>query len=321
MSTVLGRLVLAAAAALAIGLAEASAQPLRVMVTNDDGIAAAGIAALVGELLANPNLEVFVVAPATNQSGTGDNRSTSAAAMLAVTAGTSATALPVGGGNFPSFCDTATCWAVESTPADSVYVGVHALSVNPDIVVSGINFGQNLGREIGSELSGTVGAALTAGRLGIPAIAVSHEIAGGIDYTPGATYAANIVEDFRIKKRVGKKLSMKTGLDQRAILNVNIPNCTSGGSIRGVEVAALAEMTTINSYDLESDDGTTQVYSPNSTSLGIGGSSNCLSTLTKPSTDVEAFKAGYIALTALNPDVTVDNKLKRFKFLRKIPFE
>lgn len=299
-----------------------AAQTIRVLVTNDDGIAAAGIAALVNRLLLNPNLVVTVVAPAANQSGVGDTRTTNPATAIAVTAGTSATALPVGVGNFPAFCDSATCFAVQSTPADSVNLGaLQLMSPRPDIVVSGINFGQNLGREVGSAVSGTVGAALTAGRLGIPALAVSHELAGGIDYTPGAVFAANVVEDFRTNKRLGKKLLAKTGRDQRAIVNINIPNCTSGGVLRGVEVVPLAEMLAVNGYNLQSDNGTTQTYSPTVTNLGLGGPGDCNSTLEKPLHDVAAFKAGFVTVGVLNPDLTVDNKLKSFKFLRKISFQ
>lgn len=299
----------------------ATAQTVRVMVTNDDGIAAAGIVTLVERLVQNPNLIVTVVAPATNHSGAGDSRTTNPAATIGVTAGTSATALPVGVGNFPAYCDVATCFAVEGTPADSVYLGIlQLMPERPDIVVSGINFGQNLGREIATMVSGTVGAALTAGRLGIPAVAVSHEIAGGIDYTPGAIYAANLVEDFRTKSRLAKRLMVKTGRDQRAIVYVNIPNCTSGGSRRGVEVVPVAEIVRINGYNLHSDTGSKQFYSPLVTNLGIGAS-NCNSSLVKPVDDMQAFSAGFVTVGVLNPDLTVDNKLKRFSFLRKIRFQ
>src|SRR3990172_5166897 len=64
-------------------------QTLKVLVTNDDGITAEGISALVSELIANPNLDVTVIAPATNQSGTGDNL-TLPPNQIGVSAGTTA---------------------------------------------------------------------------------------------------------------------------------------------------------------------------------------------------------------------------------------
>src|SRR5262245_37455934 len=135
----------------------AVAQTLRVLVSNDDGIGAPGIDALVNELSLNSNLVIEIYAPATNQSGVSDNFTT---VPFAVAAGTTAS----------NVLGT----AVSGTPADSVmYALLYGLSQPPDIVVSGINAGQNIGRWVAEDASGTVGAALAAARLGIPAIAVS----------------------------------------------------------------------------------------------------------------------------------------------------
>src|SRR5262245_16423103 len=215
----------------AIGLiaASASAQQIRVLVTNDDGIAAPGIDALVQDRQLNPNLILDIVAPATNQSGTSDNFTV--ATPIGVAAGTTAS-------NAPGI-------AVAGTPADSVLFALLSGTVQrPDLVVSGINAGQNITRFVAEDLSGTVGAALTAGRNGIPAIAVSAGITPAADYGPPARYIANAVENFRASKKLGKKMISKTGLDTRLVLNVNFPTCTAG-SVRGVVVVPLA-----NSQDL-----------------------------------------------------------------------
>src|SRR5262245_7445886 len=121
----LGVLVTSASLAPAAPLA-----PLRVLVTNDDGVAAPGIDALVQALTANPNLEVTVIAPATNQSGKGDQ----------VTTGTPISVAPSStAGAFPAT-------AVAALPADSVlFALLQALPQPPDLVVSGINSGQNSG--------------------------------------------------------------------------------------------------------------------------------------------------------------------------------
>jgi 5'-nucleotidase len=167
------------------------------------------------------------------------------------------------------------------------------------------------------EISGTVGAALTAGRMGIPAIAVSQQ-RDSTDYTAAAKYVANLVEDFRTKKRLGKKLTNKNGLEQFAILNINVPTC-SAGSIRGVEVVPLAQLRTVTGYEPDPNGlvaTTEELFIP-----AILGTADCESTEEDPANDLEAFLNGYISVTPLNPDMTVDNKLRRFKFLRKISFE
>lgn len=279
-----------------------SAQPLRVLVSNDDGIGAAGIAALVDELLLNPNLQIDIFAPAANQSGVSDTFNTM---PIAVAAGTTASGTPG--------------TAVSGTPADSVMYGIlHALSQPPDLVVSGINAGQNIGRFVAEDGSGTVGGALAAARLGIPAIAVSLGLGSG-DYATPARYVANVVEDFRANKRLGKKMISKTGLDQRLLLNVNFPACGSG-TVRGVVVVPLAHSQdlvgrAVAGYTMTSPGMFQAVLSSTNAFF-----SNCASTLEDPRDDIEAMNNGFASVTPLNPSLTPDSKLKKFKFLAKIPF-
>ncbi|TFH24635.1 MAG: hypothetical protein E4H03_03070 [Myxococcales bacterium] len=290
---------------------DAEAQTLRVLVANDDGIGATGtnggIDVLVDELRSNPNLIVRVVAPDVNKSGSGDSK-TEPPNTITVTPGSTA-------GTATEPDDK----AVDGFPADCVLYGVLGLGFAPDLVVTGINGGQNLGREIGASISGTVGAALTAGRMGIPAIAVSQQ-RNGTDYTAAAKYVANLVETFRTKKSFAKKLVNKNGLGQAAILNVNVPTCTTG-SIRGVALVPLAQLLTFTGYVEQVTPG---VFLPtwiNNGAAAIIGEADCTSTVEDPTNDLDAFLNGYISLTVLNPDKTVDNKLKRFKSLTKVPFQ
>jgi 5'-nucleotidase len=277
-------------------------QTIRVLVTNDDGIGAPGIAAMVDELQLNPNLIVDIVAPATNQSGTADAFTTSS---FGVAAGTTATG------------DIGT--AVSGKPADAVMWALFSGMVPaPDIVVSGINAGQNIGRFVAEDLSGTVGAASVAARRGFPAIAVSLAL-GGSDYSPPAKYVANVVEDFRTKPRLGKKLTSKTGLDQRLLLNVNFPVCASG-SIKGVAVVPLTE-----SQDLIGRVVTGYMTTGPNTYQPVFSSTNafaidCTTPLEKPTSDIEAFTNGFVSVTPMNPTLAPDSKVKKFKFLAKIPF-
>lgn len=275
-------------------------QTIRVMVTNDDGIGAPGIAAVVDELQLNPNLIVDIVAPATNQSGTTDGFTTT---PFGVAAGTTATG------------DVGT--AVSGKPADAVMWGLFSGMVpEPDIVVSGINAGQNIGRFTAEDLSGTCGAASVAARRGIPAIAASLDIFSS-DYSSAAKYVANVVEDFRTKPRLGKKMTSKTGLDQRLMININFPACSP---IRGIAVVPLAE-----SQDAVGHVVTGYMTTAPNTYKAVLSSTNallvnCASTLEKPVDDIEAFTNGFASVTPMNPTLTPDSKLKKFKFLAKIPF-
>ena len=296
------RHTLLAACCLAAVSVPAGAQTIRVLVTNDDGIGAPGIAALVDQLALNPNLTIDIVAPATNQSGTSDNFTST---PFGVAAGTTA-------GGAPGT-------AVSGTPADSVLWALLSGQVQrPDIVVSGINFGQNITRFIAEDVSGTVGAALTAGRNGIPAIAVSAGI-GPIDYGPAARYVANVVEDFRHSKRLGKKMTSKNGLATRLVLNVNFPTCATG-AVRGVVVVPLANSQNligqvVNGYTVTGPGQYQATFSADS-----AFASNCTSTLEDPATDLEAMNNGFASVTPLNPTLTVDSKIKKFKFLAKFAF-
>jgi 5'-nucleotidase len=123
-------------------------ESLSVLLTNDDGIDAPGIRALRDELAADH--DVTVVAPASEQSGTGQTRTFEVL----------------------DYEERDHGYAVHGTPADCVGFAVAALDEAPDVVVSGCNDGPNLGAHILAR-SGTVGAAMEAAFLGLPAVAVS----------------------------------------------------------------------------------------------------------------------------------------------------
>lgn len=249
---------LACVVALASGIAPASAQPkkapqLRILVSNDDGYAAPGISAMVEALRTLPNTKVTVVAPAENQSGSGDT--TSNAELVGVEAET---------------LDGYPATSVAGTPADSVnYALDHVLTGKkaPNLMISGSNSTQNLGGFI--DASGTVGAARTAARAGIPALAVSSGVADQPDYDAAAREVVRWVKRFR--KALAKDPTPTTTVE-----NLNVPTCTSG-HVRGlVEVPAA---TTV--------DGALQ-------------DQDCTSTLENPTTDIEAFNNGFAAISEIS---------------------
>jgi 5'/3'-nucleotidase SurE len=292
--------------------AGAAEKTLTVMVTNDDGIAAPGIDALVNKLKENPNLVVTVMAPATNQSGTGDKLTTTG--TLTVTS--SMTASSVAG------------TAVAGFPADTVLFGFkEGLPALPGLVVSGINAGQNLSTN--SSLSGTVGAGLWAARLGVPAFAVSAglDVSGsGVqpNYADAATYMGALVEEFRKKGGFQKKMKEKEAPFYGIVLNVNFPTCVSGGTVRGVRVVPLAtgygvgvSTASVTGYtETSAGSGT---WTPTTQSGALIGASNCSSTLATPTTDIEGIDNGFATVTPLCADLTVCSvKLKDYKFVEKL---
>jgi 5'-nucleotidase len=245
----------------ASGTAEASSkQPktLRILVTNDDGVGAPGIDATVKALTALPDTKVTVVAPLTNQSGTGAKVTPGA---LTVTNATTASGYPAK--------------AVAGFPADTIIWAIddHGISQRPNLVVSGINFGENIGPLAG--LSGTVGAAETALARGIPALAVSQGVDNGQspNFSQGAKYLVAWVQSHR-----KVLLSAKKGTASSTNGNLNVPTCASG-NVRGPVRVALA--TSLSGYSISTV--------------------NCLDTTTKPTSDVQAFVEGFASISGLHP--------------------
>ena len=183
-----------------LGLAQA---PYRILVTNDDGIRAPGLAALVEALI--PLGEVTIVAPSANHSGTGHGITLSDPIYIerfdiAGRPGTGLTA----------------------TPASCVRVALDKLLENrPDIVVSGVNRGSNFG--LNAYISGPVAAAREAAMQGIPAVASSLDITGHPNYGPAAKATAQVVE-----------IVKAGGLPKGIFLNVNAP---AGSELKGLKLA------------------------------------------------------------------------------------
>ncbi len=164
---------------------------MKILVTNDDGIHAPGIRALAEELAGLG--EVAVVAPDRERSAVGH----------ALTLHHPLRAERIAHNWF----------AVDGTPTDCVNLGIHSLlDFQPNLVVSGINRGGNLGDDI--TYSGTVAGALEATLMGIPAIAVSLVTAGvGDNYCAAARWTARLLRIVKDK-----------GLPRDTFLNVNVPD-------------------------------------------------------------------------------------------------
>ncbi|MBW2381540.1 MAG: survival protein SurE [Deltaproteobacteria bacterium] len=243
---------------------------LRILITNDDGVGADGIDAIVEALRDDPNSEIIVSAPATQQSSTGDS-TTETPPPLEATETTTASGYPA--------------TAVMGFPADSVIYGLENLypDAPPHVVLSGINEGQNVGLWNGtllSQISGTVGAAKTAACLGVPALASSQGEGDVIDYDSGVAAVLAWLEANRADLLAGE-VSLEN------ITSINIPSCDTG-SIRGaVEVPLGTE---------KPDD------------LVLTGPQDCESTLENPGDDIEGFFNGFTTITPVpsNSSMTCD---------------
>jgi 5'-nucleotidase len=185
----------------------AAAAVLTVLVTNDDGVKAPGIDAMVQALRKVSGVTVKVVAPATNQSGTGGKSTPGAVAFTNTTTAS----------GYPAV-------AVNGFPSDAANVAFNQLHLVPSVVISGVNAGQNLGPIV--DLSGTVGAARVGARHGVPALAVSSGAGAKYDFATAARYAVDWLASVRSSLPKGPSSTPSS------VVSLNVPTC-SKGKVRG----------------------------------------------------------------------------------------
>ena len=220
--------------------AEGAADPsilweMQVLLTNDDGINAPGLQALRRALAEVPGVELAVIAPDSNRSATARSITTRRPIWVEEV----------------DFGDGSVGYATDGTPVDCVRFATLGLvdGFDPDLVVSGINHGSNLGDDI--TYSGTVAAALEAIVLGVPGIAISQQsrareldfrLGREFDFATAATFCARLVEEL-------EEVPMPTA----TLLNINVP----GRDPEGVDITRLGKRIYRDSLALEEegDDG------------------------------------------------------------------
>ncbi len=246
---------------------------LNVLLTNDDGIEAEGLQTMRAALLGVPGVTLAVVAPDGNRSAMA--RSITTRRPLWVEQST--------------FKDGTVGYATDGTPVDCVRLANLGLveGFHPDLVVSGINHGANLGDDI--TYSGTVAAALEGVVLGIPAIAVSQQSRaraldfrydGGFGFETAAAFVARLVE--RIED---------VPLPASTLLNVNVP----AGEPAGVEVTSIGKRIYEDELKLEREEDHRRRYWIYGSDPGFHD---------EPGTDLAAVAAGRIAVTPIHFDLT-----------------
>ncbi len=240
-----------------------SSRPL-IVLTNDDGVWSPGLAALKTAL--DPLGEVRIVAPDQNRSGAA--RSITMHSPLTV----EEVELP----------DGTRAYATDGTPVDCVRMAaLGLLDRTPDIVVSGINLGVNLGDDI--TYSGTVAAALEGIMLDIPAIAMSSE-------RFGAGY------DFMVPARVARllvKTALEKGFPAKTLLNVNCPD-RPAEQIKGMKFTRLGKRVYGDKVEYRETKGLRKEYHIYNDDLSYVHESG---------TDFEAIAEGWVSITPLHFDL------------------
>jgi 5'-nucleotidase len=234
----------------------------RILVTNDDGVYSEGVRILAAAL---EHLgEVVIVAPLGEASAIGHALTLARPLRLDRLA--------------PNI------WTVDGTPTDCVNLAVkQVLDTPPDLVVSGINKGYNLGDDV--TYSGTVSGAMEGALLGIPSLAVSLERTADYDFRPAAHAAAIVAESV-----------LDRGLPSRVFINMNVPS----GAPRGMRVTVQAKRNHITVVDERLDPRGRAYY-------WIEEGQNDWEPHDR--SDYQAVRDGFISVTPLQPDLTAHEAL------------
>jgi 5'/3'-nucleotidase len=237
---------------------------LHILLTNDDGIHAPGLWAMYQAL--RPEHQVEVVAPESEQSAVG--HAISLLNPLRVKKVRK-------NGNFFG-------WAVNGTPADCVKIAIaEVLPRRPDMVISGINLGSNVG--INVLYSGTVSAATEAAIMGLRSMAVSLSTYREPDFGVAARFAARLALEI-------KEINLPEGV----CLNVNVPSLPEN-QIKGVILTRQEDGVLVEHYEKRVDPRENIYY----WLAGVNSKRKV-----EPDTDFWAIENGYISITPIHHDLT-----------------
>ncbi|MBC7782740.1 MAG: 5'/3'-nucleotidase SurE [Burkholderiales bacterium] len=247
-----------------------------ILLTNDDGITAPGLLAVYHELTRLG--EVCVVAPETVQSAAGHGITISKPLL------TSRVTIDQG----------VVGTAVDGRPADCVKLAISQIMPRqPDLVVSGINSGANVG--INVLYSGTVAAAVEAAFLGLPSVALSLLLKNDIttDYARAARDSVTVIQDL-----------LKRGLKGGDVVSVNLPALRAEEQPKGIKYCRQCTRPWVDTYDRRVDPRG-RAYYWNSSIFALGE--------TESDTDVAFLRGGFITVTPLQFDLTRHDQLKRWQ--------
>jgi len=234
---------------------------MRILLSNDDGYFAPGLAVLSATLTEQGH-QINVVAPERDRSGASNSLTLDRPLMARQT--------PSG------------VYYVNGTPTDCVHLAVTGLLPElPDMVISGINHGANMGDD--TVYSGTVAAATEGFLLGIPSIAISLVTSGGDHFATAAKVAAGLVRRFEAKP-----------FSEPVLLNVNVPDVPTE-ALTGEEVTRLGRRH-------KAQDVVRTVNPRNQVMYWVGAAGAAQDA--GPGTDFHAVAAGRVSITPLQIDLT-----------------
>jgi len=246
---------------------------MNILLTNDDGIYAEGLWALHKRFSAKHS--VTVIAPDRERSAVGHG--------ITLHQPLRSTRINVNNGGLG--------YAVNGTPADCIKIGLmEILDTKPDMVISGINLGANVGVNI--NYSGTVAAAKEAALYKLPAIAVSITGFQSATFDEAALFTAHLAKDI-----------LKHGLPFGTILNVNIPD-TSMSEIKGVRISRQGTMLYAE-YIEKRIDPRNRIY--------YWHGHDTQTTINNPEFDVAALDEDFISITPIKCDMTDYRTLEDLK--------
>ena len=242
-----------------------------ILLTNDDGINSVGLWAAYEAL--NPIASVTIVAPATQQSAVGRS--------ISIFEPIRAHEISLNG---------VKAFAVGGKPTDSVIIGLYALALDPALVVSGINIGENLSTE-SIMTSGTVGAALEAANQGTPAIAFSLQVEDQGDKFDDPRHYARSFEDAKVVVREVCETFLSRRFPEGAdVINVNIPSHLTGR----YEVTGLSDKLFVTGVERRLDPRGRPYYWINGPLVDDADEG----------TDVHAVRKGNVSITPITLDCT-----------------
>lgn len=250
---------------------------MRILLTNDDGFFAPGMTTLYNVLASENQHEIYIVAPEGQRSATG--RSITIYKPLFIT-------------NHDLQGDDLG-FAVAGTPTDCVKLALQGgvLPIKPDLIISGINDGPNLGSDV--FYSGTVAAAMEGVLLGIPSIAVSLASYDYRNYEPGAQF---------IKRFLDEHNNTDLLFSKDSLLNINFPEGEES-SWKGMRVTKLGKSLYDNNYENRKAPFGKEYFWITGTLLFDD----------EKDTDLEAIGNGYVSITPLHSDLTDYERIKKLQ--------
>lgn len=246
---------------------------MRILLTNDDGIHAPGLEVLehIAGALSD---DVWVIAPESEQSGAGHSLTLNQPLRYRKAASRR--------------------YAVQGTPTDCVMMAVnHIMKDNkPDLILSGVNRGANLGEDV--TYSGTIAAAMEGLLTGVPSVALSQAInpdVGRVDWSAAERYGAPIVKSL-----------LDEGWPGNVLMNVNFP-ATGGDSVKGIRVTHQGRRNLTDMRVEQRKDMRGIAYYWFALSRGLGAQPD--------DSDLQTVRDGYVSITPLHLDLTHEETMRR----------